>query len=94
MKHGIRRSGVEAASNRRNQVCADFRNTTPNAWAGGYRIDAADNPRPHATLRVPANQTATRGELLPVRSEYHVLIDNQTEYWSRYQDQTMGEGLS
>lgn len=79
----IRRSGVEVASNRRNEVCADFRNTTANAWAGGYRIDATNNPRTHATLRVPANQTVTRCELLPLRSEYYVLLHNQTEYWNR-----------
>lgn len=63
-----------------SRICAQFRNTSGQPWAGGYRLsnNPANYNRTHASLQVPAQGIAERCETLSVTEDYFVVLRKNT----------------
>lgn len=70
----IRRAGLNIAGNDRSEICATFENVTGSEWKGGYRLTDRDVNDTHASIRIPAYESAVRCETLNPQMEYYVVL--------------------
>lgn len=59
----------------KSEVCAYFYNDYPNAWEGGYRLTNRDDYSTFATVRVGGSSWVSRCEILPVATDYYVVLN-------------------